>query len=111
MILFFQGKKVTCKKAEARQGKIYVGKLPAEGLSTDEVKDFFSQHGTVSEIVRPVDKTNNDTPKNFAFITFEKEDVAKQLVKEGTANINGFDVEIKRVTPKDGGRGGMRGGF
>jgi squid-like protein len=106
-----KGKKVTCKKAEARQGKIYVGKLPAEGLTTDEVKDFFGQHGTVSEIVRPVDKTNNDTPKNFAFITFEKEDVAKQLVKEGTANINGFDVEIKRVTPKDGGRGGMRGGF
>ena len=24
-----QGKKVTCKKAEARQGEIYVGKLPA----------------------------------------------------------------------------------
>merc|ERR1719470_720520 len=32
------GKKVTCKKAEARQGKIYVGKLPpGHALSKEEL--------------------------------------------------------------------------
>merc|ERR1711962_1276835 len=106
-----KGKKVTCKKAEARQGKIYLGKLPAEGITTEDIQAHFAEHGTVSEVVRPVDKTNNDTPKNFAFVTFEKEDVAKQLVKEGTTTINGHELDIKRVTPKDSSRGGMRGGF
>jgi len=106
-----KGKKVTCKKAEARQGKIYLGKLPAEGITTEDIQAHFAEHGTVSEVVRPVDKTNNDTPKNFAFVTFEKEDVAKQLVKEGTTTINGHELDIKRVTPKDSNRGGMRGGF
>ena len=33
----------TCKKAEVRQGKIYVGKLPAEGLSNEDVTDHFNQ--------------------------------------------------------------------
>ena len=71
----------------------------------------------VTEVIRPVDKTNNDEPKNFAFVTFEKEEVARQLVKEGTTNINGHDLDIKKVVPKDGGRGGFggrgapRGGF
>ena len=110
-VISVQGKKVTCKKAEARQGKIYVGKLPTEGLTTDEIREHFATLGPVAEVVRPVDKTNNDAPRNFAFVTFEKEDIAKQLVKEGTTTINGHEVEIKRVTPKDGGRGGMRGGY
>eukprot|EP00088_Acartia_fossae_P024650 TRINITY_DN2555_c0_g1_i1.p1 TRINITY_DN2555_c0_g1~~TRINITY_DN2555_c0_g1_i1.p1 ORF type:complete len:243 (-),score=79.01 TRINITY_DN2555_c0_g1_i1:106-834(-) len=105
-----KGKKVTCKKAEAKQGKIYVGKLPSEGLSNEDIQAHFATFGAVAEVVRPVDKANNDTPRNFAFVTFEKEEIAKQLVKEGTTNINGNDVDIKRVTPKDNGRGGMRGG-
>merc|ERR1712107_902705 len=91
--------------------KINLSKLPAEGITTEDIQAHFAEHGTVSEVVRPVDKTNNDTPKNFAFVTFEKEDVAKQLVKEGTTTINGHELDIKRVTPKDSNRGGMRGGF
>ena len=37
-----QGKKVTCKKAEARQGKVYVGKLPpGEAMSKEELQEHF----------------------------------------------------------------------
>ena len=44
MYLFrVQGKKVTCKKAEARQGKIYVGKLPTEGVSVEDIQNYFAQ--------------------------------------------------------------------
>jgi RNA recognition motif-containing protein len=78
-------------------------------LTTEEVQNHFAQFGTVTEVIRPVDKTNNDEPKNFAFVTFEKEEVARQLVKEGTTNINGHDLDIKKVVPKDGGRGGFGG--
>ena len=78
-----QGKKVTCKKAEARQGKIYVGKLPAgEALSKEDLQAHFEQFGSVVEVVRPVDKMKNNEPKTFAFITFAREDAAKQLVKQ-----------------------------
>jgi len=111
-----KGKKVTCKKAEAKQGKIYVGKLPAEGLSVEDIQNHFAQFGAVAEVVRPIDKSKNDEPKNFCFITFEKEETAKQLVKEGTATVNGHQLDIKKVTPKDNNRGGFggrggRGGF
>jgi len=103
-----KGKKVTCKKAEAKPGKIYVGKLP-EGVSKEDIQAHFAQFGNIVEVTRPVDKTNNDTPKNFAFVTFEKEEVAKQMVKLGTCNINGKDIDVKRVTAKDSGRGGFGG--
>ena len=35
--------KATCKKAEARQGKIYVGKLPVDEISNQDLIDHFSQ--------------------------------------------------------------------
>merc|ERR1719244_2575297 len=97
-----KGKKVTCKKAEARQGKIYVGKLPVgETLSKDDLEEHFGQFGQVVEVVRPVDKMKNNEPKTFAFITFAREDAAKNLVKQGQTTIKGETVEIKKVTPKD----------
>lgn len=112
-----KGKKVTCKKAEAKQGKIYVGKLPTEGVSVEDIQNYFAQYGPVAEVVRPIDKSKNDEPKNFCFVTFDREETAKQMVKEGTATINGHQIDIKKVTPKDnsrggfGGRGGGRGGY
>ena len=79
----FQGKKVTCKKAESRQGKIYVGKLPTGEVPTKEdLQAHFEQFGSVVEVVRPVDKLKNDEPKTFAFITFAREDTAKQLIMQ-----------------------------
>ena len=53
-----------------------------------------------------MDKIKNNEPKTFAFVTFAREDSAKQLVKAGGSEINGHRVEIKKVTPKDGGAGG-----
>ena len=74
---------MTCKKAEARQGKIYVGKLPAgDGLGKEELEAHFQQFGEVVEVVRPVDKMKNNEPKTFAFITFAREEAAKTLVKQ-----------------------------
>ena len=70
-------KKVAVKKAQAKQGKIYVGKLKAE-LSDDEIKNHFASFGTIAAIEQPFDKIKNER-KNFCFITFEKEDVAKKV--------------------------------
>merc|ERR1712126_9240 len=103
-----KGKKATCKKAEAKQGKIYVGKLPSgDGITEDDIKNHFGQYGPVAEVVRPIDKSKNDEPKNFCFVTFEREETAKQMVKEGSATINGHQIDIKKVTPKENNRGGQ----
>jgi len=104
-----KGKRATCKKAEVRQGKIYVGKLPAEDLSNQDLTDHFAQFGSVVEVIRPVDKSKDDAPKNFCFVTFDKEEPAKLLVMKGLTSIKGHQVIISRVTPKDGGRGGFMG--
>jgi len=109
-----KNKKVAIKKAQAKQGKIYVGKLKSD-LSDDEIKTHFAQFGTIANIEQPFDKTKNER-KNFCFITFDKEDVAKKLLKEGQVFINGHELEIKKVTQKQpgwnqmGGPDGMYGG-
>ena len=38
------------------------------------------QFGTVVEVIRPEDKLRDDALKNFCFITFDKEEPARQLV-------------------------------
>ena len=111
-----KNKKVAVKKAQAKQGKVYVGKLKPE-VTDDDVKEFFAQYGAISGIEQPFDKIKNER-KNFCFITFEKEEPAKKLLKEGSVSIKGFELEIKKVTPKPdprmgggfAGRGGGRGG-
>jgi RNA recognition motif-containing protein len=58
-----KGKKVTCKKAEAKQGKIYVDILPSENITVEDIQTHFAQFGPVVEVVRPIDKSKNDEPK------------------------------------------------
>lgn len=108
-----KSKKVAVKKAEAKQGKVYVGKLNTD-VSEEDLRNHFSTYGAIANIEQPFDKTKNEK-KNFCFITFEREDPAKKLLKEGTTTIKGNAVDIKKVTPKPdprmgGGFGGGRGG-
>ena len=48
-------KKVAVKKAQAKQGKVYIGKLPAE-VSDDEIKNHMATFGTIANIEQPFDK-------------------------------------------------------
>jgi len=113
-----KGKKLTAKKADIKPGKIYVGKLPDNGVSEDEIRAYFEEFGTVTEVIRPIDKSKNNEPKNFCFVTFERERVSRKLIDQGTCSINGSRLQIKPVTPNPrdpttmgrGGAGGMRGG-
>jgi RNA recognition motif-containing protein len=103
----FFSKKVTCKKAEAKPGKIYVGKLPSEGITVVDIQTHFAPFGPVVEVecctpstrwaLWPIDKSKNDEPKDFCFVTFEREETAKQILKEGSATINGHQIGIKKA--------------
>ena len=92
------------KKAQAKQGKIYVGKLKAE-LTDEAIKEFFGQYGSIATVEQPFDKVKNER-KNFCFITFDKEDTAKKLLKEGSVHISGHELEIKKVNPPNKGMQG-----
>ena len=48
-------------------------------------------------MVRPIDKSKNDEPKNFCFVTFAREEPARKLVKEGFTIIKGHQVVVSRV--------------
>ncbi len=99
-----KGKKVAVKKAASKQGKIYVGKFTSP-ITEEEIKAHFAQFGNVVEIQRPVDRSKNNEPKNFCFITFDKEEPADTLLKKGQVHLNGMDVEIKKVVGYLGERG------
>ena len=94
-----KGKTITVKKADVKPGKVYIGKLPDSGVGEDEIKEHFSQFGNIAEVIRPIDKMKNNEPKNFCFVTFERERVAKKLIEEGSCTINGHKMQIKQVTP------------
>lgn len=97
------GRTCTVKRAtvKVKQGKIYIGKLPTEGITEEDIRSHFSQFGTVLEVVRPVDKAKNDEPKSYAFITFAREEISRQLVKLGGDVLNGHKFNIKPVITKD----------
>merc|ERR1719431_2011306 len=106
------GKTVTVKKADVRPGKVYIGGL-SDGISEDDIRNALSEYGNITEFVRPVDRSNNDAPKNFCFVTFEKERTSKELIQQGAVDVAGQSLQIKecKPNPRDGGgRGGMRGG-
>jgi hypothetical protein len=69
------------KKARAKPGKIFVGGLKSE-MSDDDIKDAFSAYGAVIEMELPFDKMKN-ARKGFGFITFEREETMKDLIKMG----------------------------
>lgn len=108
-----KGKKATVKKADVKPGKIYLGKLPDQGVSEDDIRTNLSEWGVVTEVIRPIDKQKNNEPKNFCFVTFEKERISKKLIQQGNVHINGHRLMVKEVTPNPrdpNQRGGMRGG-
>lgn len=88
------------KRAQAKQGKIYVGKLKPE-VTDDDVKEFFAQYGTIAGIEQPYDKVKSER-KNFCFVTFDREDPAKKLLKQGTVSIKGYELEINKVRKDEG---------
>jgi len=107
-----KGKEVAVKKAQAKQGKVYVGKLQPE-LTDEQIREHFTQYGVIANVEQPFDKAKNER-KNFCFITFEKEEAAKQLLKLGQTTVNGMELDVKRVTVKDPMMAGMtraRGGY
>jgi len=107
------GKAIDPKKAERRDGKMFVGGVKPE-TNDETVKAYFSRYGEVEEVVRPINKEKNEN-KPFCFVTFRKDGIMGKCVKERFHDIDGKKCECKNSLPKEkmqqgGGRGGMNGG-
>lgn len=91
-------KKVVIKKAEPKQGIIFVGKLPSEDqLSEDSIKKYFSQYGVVDGIKRPTDQVHGGK-KSFCFVYFQSADSAKAIISKERVTIDKFELEVGRAT-------------
>ena len=90
---------------------MFLGGLKPE-LSDDDIKNHFEQYGTILEFEMPFDKTKN-ARKGFGFITFEREETMKELIKKGKETIGEHEVDLKKATPKSDpfSHGGGGGGY
>ena len=81
-------------------GKIFCGGLTTD-LSDEEIRNYFSQFGSVTDCEMPFDKSKNQR-KNFCFITFEREETMKEVLKFPKQKIGEVEVDVKKATPKIG---------
>nr|CBZ41969.1 deleted in azoospermia (Daz)-associated protein 1 [Botryllus schlosseri] len=79
--------------------KIFIGGL-AQNATEEEVKAYFSQYGSVTEVVFVINKEEN-RHKGFGFVTFESESAVDQAVGKHFHEICGKRVEAKRATPRE----------
>lgn len=95
---YVKNKKVVIKKAQPKQGIIFVGNLPTENELSDKIiKEHFSRYGVVDGIKHPADKARGGK-KPFCFVYFQSADTAKALINKGRVVIENFTVEIGRAS-------------
>lgn len=95
--------------------KLYVGNLSFDVIEND-LRDLFSQHGPVSEVVVIMDKMTG-RPRGFAFVSMATKEGAEAAIQA----LNGKDwkgraLTVNEARPREerpahsGGYGGGRGG-
>jgi RNA recognition motif-containing protein len=90
--------------------KIYVGNLPFSASEAD-VRQLFSQHGTVESVSLPTDRETG-RPRGFGFVEMSQADAARAI-----QNLNGHEMAGRQLRvneaqdkPRTGGGGGRPGG-
>ncbi|CAG0889669.1 unnamed protein product [Darwinula stevensoni] len=87
------------KKGTTKTKKIFVGGLSQE-TSVEEVKQYFSQFGTVEEAVLLMD---NQTKRHrgFGFVTMLNEDAVDRICEIHFHTVKGKRVECKKALPRE----------
>lgn len=79
--------------------KLYVGNLPYT-VTTDQLRDHFSQAGTVTDAVVIVDNRSGRS-KGFGFVEFEKEeDAGKAVTTFNGKDFQGRSLVVNEARPK-----------
>lgn len=87
-------------KAESQVSvtKLYVSGI-GEELTSDDLREFFKQHGAVTDVEIPLDKTTGKA-RGFAFVTFDDYDPVDKLIILRQFTIKGRRVEVKKALSK-----------
>lgn len=83
---------------------IYVGNLPFTATE-DEVRDLFSQSGTVHS-VKLISDRETGRPRGFAFVEMEGADASKAIESLNGHQMGGRGLRVNEAQPKTGGGGG-----
>jgi len=113
------GRNVDCKMAlppdlkppaGAEGNKLFVGSLPKENFSSDDLKEYFGQWGTITD-------SYVSQGRGFGFVTFESNNAANKALIHGM-NVGhsvreGMQLDVKWPKPREavGGFGGGGGGY
>jgi len=90
--------------------KLYVGNL-AYSVTNEDLKDLFSQSGTVESVAVISDKFSGQS-KGFGFVEMSEASGADAAIKtlDGT-EFKGRNIKVNEAKPREGGGGGgPRGG-
>ena len=93
--------------------KIYVGNLPFSASEAD-VRQLFSQHGTVESVSLPTDRETG-RPRGFGFVEMSQADAARAIQSLNGHDMGGRQLRVNEAQDKPrtggGGRPGGGGGF
>jgi len=91
--------------------KLFVGNLPFK-MTEGEIQDLFSEHGEVSDVFIPLDRSTN-RPRGFAFVTIDDQASAQAAIEALNGHeIGGRALNVNEARPREergGGGGGYRG--
>jgi RNA recognition motif-containing protein len=90
--------------------KIYVGNLPFTATE-QELRDLFSQHGTVESVALPNDRETG-RPRGFGFVEMSQADAARAIAACNGQSLGGRPLRVNEAQdkPRTGGGGGYGGG-
>jgi RNA recognition motif-containing protein len=91
--------------------KIYVGNLPFSA-NEQEVRDLFSQHGTVESVSLITDR-DTGRPRGFGFVEMSRADASRAIQNLNGKDMGGRPLRVNEAQERSGGgggRGGPRGG-
>lgn len=87
--------------------KLYVGNLSFNTTET-ELRDLFSQHGTVQEVNVITDRYTGQS-RGFGFVQMDDNDGPKAINAVNGVSLGGRDLKVSEAQPKrEGGGGGGR---
>ncbi|KAF9346039.1 hypothetical protein BGX26_002490 [Mortierella sp. AD094] len=77
--------------------KLFVGNLPW-GTTDDEVRDFFTQYGELTDFHAP--KDNMGRTKGFAFVEFDEVEADKAVQDANGREFNGRELRVDVAAPR-----------
>jgi RNA recognition motif-containing protein len=89
--------------------KIYVGNLPFSATE-DELRDLFSQHGSV-ESVSLINDRETGRPRGFGFVEMPDEAAQAAIRALDGTDMGGRTLRINEARPRTEGGGGGGGGY